>query len=115
MLSLGLTATGAGIAILFLLTAPLDRWFRFTHTGHSTAALVAALLTIQVVASILHGLFTGIYRSIGEYPRSQMINNVRLLATFAVTLLVILAGGQFSVTRGCAIGHNRRHNRLHYS
>jgi O-antigen/teichoic acid export membrane protein len=100
MLSLGLTATGAVIVVPFLFAMPVERWFRFTYTGHSTAALVAVLLTVQVLASIPHGLFTGIYRSIGEYPRSQMINNARLLATFGATLLVLLAGGQLVLLAG---------------
>ena len=51
------------------------------------------LLSIQIVGAVPHGLMAGIYRGIREYPRGQMIANIRSLAAFGLTALAVLSGG----------------------
>lgn len=85
---IGLILTSVAIIVM-----PLDRWFHFISTDHYTAKLVAVLLAIQVISAIPQGLITGIYRTIGEYPRGVMIGNTQRLLTIVLTVAVLLLGG----------------------
>lgn len=93
------TANAAALLVapaLWLL--PIERWLGFSELSHGAAAWVALLIILQMLYAIPHGLLSGIYRSINEYPRGQMINNARFLLALVGTLGAIwLGGGPLSV------------------
>jgi O-antigen/teichoic acid export membrane protein/GT2 family glycosyltransferase len=93
LFSLLLSATALALVIPLAVFMPLEKGFGFSRTPHGTAALVMVLLCMQVVGMIPHGLLSGCYRTIQEYARGQMVNNVRMLSTIALTVLVVAAGG----------------------
>lgn len=99
-----LSLVGSSAAVILLILAlvvmPLDRWFQFTLTDHPTAALVAILLALQIVAAIPQGLIAGIYRTIGEYPRGVMIGNMQRIFFLVFTVLVVMAGGGLGAIAG---------------
>lgn len=94
-LFLNLIISFMGLAIIFtvIAVAPIERWFHFTFTDHNTTKLVAILLAIQIISGIPQGLVTGIYRTIGEYPRGVMVGNTQRLFSIALTAVVLLIGG----------------------
>lgn len=71
---------------------PLDRWLNFTETTHTGAVAIALLIALQVLYAIPHGLLSGIYRTVNEYPRGQMINNARFLLSLVGMLTVVSLG-----------------------
>ncbi len=74
--------------------ADLQKWLRLTLTGNLTAAVVAGILILQVVALVPYGVLAGLYRAVGEYPRGQMIQNSYVIASLAFTLLALSQGGR---------------------
>ena len=96
-LSLHLLLGTAGLVAILpaLFLGPIDVWLKLQATPRSVAALVTALLSIQAVYSIAYGTVAGVYRTVREYARGQMVNNVRVAANLAVTIGVIRAGGGF--------------------
>ena len=76
---------------IFLL--PINSWFSLELTGQSVVTTVGSLLALQVVASIPHGLITGIYRTVGEFPTGTMIYNLQRVVFFALTGAALLLGG----------------------
>jgi O-antigen/teichoic acid export membrane protein len=94
MVNVVIPAVGLAVALPVLSMAPLHRWLNLSETDAQTAAWVAALLAIQVVYSISYGLLIGIYRTINEYARGQMIMNVRFFGNVALTVLVAFLGGR---------------------
>jgi O-antigen/teichoic acid export membrane protein len=93
LVNLVIPALGLAIALPALSMAPLVNWLQLRETSAQTATWVAALLAIQVVYSIGYGVLLGIYRTINEYARGQMIMNVRFLANVALTVLAAVWGG----------------------
>jgi O-antigen/teichoic acid export membrane protein len=81
------------LAAPVLIFAPLGRWFHFSITDGRTASAVAIVLMLQVVGAVPNGLIGGIYRSVGEYPRGQMVTNGRNLAVLCLAVTAIVAGG----------------------
>lgn len=79
------------LPLIFL--SPLNDWLQLKATTPGAAAWVTAILSLQVVYSIGYGMIFGIYRTIGEYARGQMISNLRYLFNLTATVLVAFAGG----------------------
>jgi O-antigen/teichoic acid export membrane protein len=100
LVNLLIPAIGFAVTLPLLLTAPLTKWLQLRETDPSTAAWVAVLLSIQVVYSIGYGVVVGVYRTINEYARGQMIMNARFLFNVLVTVMIVLYGGQM---RGVAM------------
>lgn len=94
LVNIVIPAAGLCLALPIIFAAPLTRWLQLQATPPSTAAWVAALLSLQMVYSIVYGLLIGIYRTINEYPRGQMITNVRSFLNLALTIVLALCGGQ---------------------
>jgi O-antigen/teichoic acid export membrane protein len=94
LITLVIPFAGLALALPLLLTAPLGQWLQLRSTEPATAAWVAVLLSIQVVSSIGFGLLVGIYRTVNEYARGQMISNVRFGLNLAVTVAIVVAGGR---------------------
>jgi O-antigen/teichoic acid export membrane protein len=92
-LSLAFSILAVLLAAPVLMFAPLGRWFHFSVTSSRAASAVAIVLMLQVVGAVPNGLIGGIYRSVGEYPRGQMITNGRNLAVLCLAVAAILAGG----------------------
>jgi O-antigen/teichoic acid export membrane protein len=82
------------VALPLIFWAPLTRWLQLGETDPSTAAWVTAILSLQVVYSIGYGMIFGIYRTVDEYARGQMVSNLRYLLNLALTISVVLAGGR---------------------
>lgn len=99
-LSLVISSSALVVLTISLAMLPLEKWFNFTITDHTTAVLVAVLLAVQVVAAIPQGLIAGIYRTVGEYPRGVMLGNIQRLLFFALTIVVIAAGGGLAAVAG---------------
>ncbi|MEO7653210.1 MAG: lipopolysaccharide biosynthesis protein [Bryobacteraceae bacterium] len=87
------SASAAILLLPAIAVAPLQRWFQLTVTQPSTAAIVAVLLVAQFLSFVPLGVLTGVYRSIGEYPRGATLGNVNRLLVLAVTALVAWMGG----------------------
>lgn len=111
LFSIALSVSAMVLMVVILSLVRIEKWFVFAHTTHRTAALVEVLLCTQVVGAIPFGLISGCYRSIREYARGQMVNNVRTLVSIGLTALVIMAGrglaavaaAQLIVLVACAI------------
>lgn len=82
------------VALPIIFMAPLAGWLQLRDTDASTAAWVTAILSLQVVYSIGYGMIFGIYRTVGEYARGQMISNLRYVANLLLTVGVAVAGGR---------------------
>ncbi len=95
----GMVANAAALVMVpALWLLPLDRWLNLSETTHSAAPWIALLIVLQVLYAIPQGLLAGIYRSIDEYPRGQMVNNARfLLALVGMVSAVWLGGGPLAV------------------
>jgi O-antigen/teichoic acid export membrane protein len=72
---------------------PVERWLKLSQETHFQAAWIGLLIVLQVLYAIPYGLLNGIYRSIDEYPRGQMVNNGRLLLSLAGTVAAVWLGG----------------------
>ncbi len=81
-------ALAAGAALV-----PFERVFAFEATPRATAALVAALLALQVTCTIPRGLVFGLYRTIGEYARGTNLANVLRVLHVGVSLVALALGG----------------------
>jgi O-antigen/teichoic acid export membrane protein len=92
-LSLLFVCSASLLAAPVLLFAPIGRWFHFAVTGRWTASAVALVLMMQVLGAIPTGLIAGVYRTVGEYPRGQMVANGRNVAVLCLAVAAILAGG----------------------
>jgi len=113
------------VMLPLIFMAPLTGWLQLRGTDASTAAWVTALLSLQVVYSIGYGMIFGIYRTIGEYPRGQMVSNIRYALNLGLTLAVALAGGRLMAlavaqlilivvtSLGIYIDIRRRHREIH--
>lgn len=89
-----LVPTAALMIVLPLIAlAPVNQWLQLTVTSRSTAAWILALLSTQALYSITYGQLAGIYRTINEYPRGQMVSNVRYLTILALTVIIVPLGG----------------------
>ncbi len=82
------------VTLPLIFTVPLTGWLQLRATDASTAAWVTALLSLQVVYSIGYGMIFGIYRTIGEYPRGQMVSNIRYVFNLVLTLGIAFMGGR---------------------
>jgi O-antigen/teichoic acid export membrane protein len=96
LLSLSICATVVCIAGIVLPRIPLEKWFHFTMTSHSVAAGVVFLLTLQIIAKIPCALLSGLYHTVGEFPKGTMIVNFQQLGYFAATALAVLLQGGFA-------------------
>jgi O-antigen/teichoic acid export membrane protein len=94
LVNLLIPALGFAVTLPLILMAPLTKWLQLRDTDPSTAAWVTVLLSLQVVYSIGYGVVVGIYRTINEYARGQMIMNVRFLFNVLLTVGIVLYGGQ---------------------
>jgi O-antigen/teichoic acid export membrane protein len=92
-LNVTLAAAAACIVIPALLVMPFDRWLQFHSTGHSVASLAASLLAMQTIASLPFGLLVGVYRTVNEYPREQLMNIARQALVILATVGMAAAGG----------------------
>jgi O-antigen/teichoic acid export membrane protein len=104
LVNLVIPAIGLAVALPALSLAPLASWLQLRETDSQTATWVAALLAIQVVYSISYGVLIGIYRTINEYARGQMIMNVRFFANVTLTVLVALWGGRLRGVAAVQLG-----------
>jgi O-antigen/teichoic acid export membrane protein len=93
LFSLLLSVTAVLLVTPIFLASPIESWFRFSSTNHATATVVAILLCVQIVGAIPYGLLSGCYRTIGEFPRGQMVSNVRTMSSLVLTVIVIMLGG----------------------
>jgi O-antigen/teichoic acid export membrane protein len=95
--SLAICSAVMVLASLALAVMPIEKWFDFALTSHRTAAIVAALLAFQFVATqfvavLPQCLIIGIYSSIGEYPRGAMVRNLQRLMFFSLTAGAVAGG-----------------------
>src|SRR5262249_4256724 len=97
-----LTVAGAALlfATPFFLLVPLESWFRFTQTSHARVVVIEFLLCAQVVGALPCGLISGVYRSMREYPREQMVFNVRTTLSLLFTVLIVAQGGGLATVAG---------------
>jgi O-antigen/teichoic acid export membrane protein len=93
LVNLVLPFVGFCLALPLIFAAPLSRWLQLRATDPGMAAWVAAFLSLQIVYSIGYGLIVGIYRTINEYARGQMIVNIRYLLNLVLTIACVAAGG----------------------
>jgi len=93
LMSLVVPTVGVAVVLPTIAAVPIEHWLQLRETSHAGAVLVAALLSLQVVYSIAFGLINGVYRSVTEYSRGQMVINFRTLATLGLTGAGVLAGG----------------------
>jgi O-antigen/teichoic acid export membrane protein len=99
-LKLFLTITGIGTLLVIILfsIAPFEIWLNFVHTPHITTVFVGVLLSLQILAAIPLGLIAGTYRTFGEFPRGQMIDNAQRFFFIILTAIVLaLKGGLLEV------------------
>ena len=92
------------LVLPIILMAPLTQWLQLKETDATTAAWVAVLLSFQMVYAIGYGMVFGVYRTINEYARGQMITNVRLLLNLIVTISVALLGGKLRAMAAAQLG-----------
>jgi len=92
LLSLVMPTVAVMLGILVVVFSPLERWFRLAAMNHSTAALVTIVLGAQVAYAIPCGVLAGVYRSINEYPRGQMVVNTRVCVGLLLTALIVASG-----------------------
>ena len=78
------------VAVFF---APIGQWLNFRLMDHSTTAVVALLLAIQLIFAIPQGLITGLYRTFQEFPRGAMLGNFQRASMFGLMAVVLLIGG----------------------
>lgn len=96
----------AGFLLLLplIFMAPLTGWLQLKSTDPSGASWVTAILSLQMVYAIAYGMIFGIYRTIGEYARGQMISNLRYLFNLTATVLVALSGGHLKALAVAQLG-----------
>jgi O-antigen/teichoic acid export membrane protein len=92
-LNVSLAATAFTLAFPLLMSAPFDRWLQLHVTGHRVALMAAILLAIQTIVALPFGLLIGIYRTVNEYPREQMMSIARQLIVILATVVTASAGG----------------------
>lgn len=92
-MDLALAAAAAAIVIPGLMLIPFDQWLQLRATGHGIAWMTASLLAVQTIAALPFGLLTGIYRTLGEYPREQFTNIARQALVVIATVATAAAGG----------------------
>jgi O-antigen/teichoic acid export membrane protein len=88
-----LAGAAAAIAIPGLMLFPFDRWLQLHATGNGIAWMTASLLAVQTIAGLPFGLLTGVYRTLGEYPREQFTNIARQALVVLATVATAAAGG----------------------
>ena len=93
LFSLAVAGAALVLATPVFLFAPFETWFRFSQTSHWRAVGVELLLCAQIVGALPCGLISGCYRSVREYPREQMVFNVRTALSLALTVLIVTMGG----------------------
>lgn len=89
----GIAVAGTALTGLAVAAFPVGRWVGVKLTSPSDAAWVIWLLGLQVLWALPLGLIVNTYRTIGEPSRTQWINNLRYTLWLAVSVLVLLAGG----------------------
>jgi O-antigen/teichoic acid export membrane protein len=84
----------AGFVLMLplIFTSPIAKWLHLRDTDPTTAAWVTALLSLQVVYSIGYGMLNGVYRTIDDYSRGQMISNVRYALNLILTIVAVASG-----------------------
>ena len=92
LLSLVMSTVAVMLGILVVAFSPLERWFRLAAMNHSTAVLVTIFLGAQVAYAIPCGVLAGVYRSVNEYPRGQMVVNTRVCVGLLLTALIVASG-----------------------
>jgi O-antigen/teichoic acid export membrane protein len=92
-MDLALALGAASLVIPGLMLLPFDRWLQLRSTGHGIAWITASLLAVQTIAALPFGLLTGIYRTLGEYPREQFTNIARQALVVLATVATAAAGG----------------------
>ncbi len=88
-----LTTVAVAAVALAAFALPVEHAFRLELLDHPTAALVVSLLVLQIAASVPCGLVTGVYRTIGEYPRGMTLYNLQRALFFALTAACVVTGG----------------------
>jgi O-antigen/teichoic acid export membrane protein len=100
LVNVAIPIAGLCAVLPFFFSAPLTRWLQLHDTSPADASWVAALLSFQMALAIVYGLLAGIYRTVHEYARGQMIANLRFFLNLILTIAIAYAGGRL---RGLAI------------
>ena len=94
--ALGFSVRISAVAFALLagaaLVLPFDRWLAFEETERQVAVIACLLLALQLTAAIPRGLVVGLYRTIGEYPRGQLLAVVQRLGLTLLTAAGLLLG-----------------------
>lgn len=90
--SLLLVLVAVPLVVLTLVYTPLFEVLDFSRTSHNTVVWVGGLLALHMAISIPQGLISGIYRSIGEFPRGAFIAAFQRTLHLAVTAAALVCG-----------------------
>jgi len=95
--SLYLSLVVSSIVLIFgsflISNSSIERWFDFFLMDHTTAVLVTTLLMIQILVSLPKGIISGLYRTIGEYHRGQLVAAALQAGLVVFTVLALSTVG----------------------
>lgn len=103
-LNVSLAGAAAALVIPVLLVLPFDRWVGLHDTGHGVAWMAASLLALQTIIALPFGLLTGIYRTVNEYPREQLMVIARQATVIIATVATASLGGGVAAVAAAQLG-----------
>ena len=92
-LSLAVSSIVLILGSFLISNSSIERWFDFVLMDHTTAVLVTTLLLIQILVSLPKGIIFGLYRTIGEYHRGQLVAAAMQTGLVVFTVLALYTGG----------------------
>lgn len=91
-----------GASIFF--STSLNRALDLETISHGTFALVATVLTYELLLGVPLGLIAGVYRATGRLPRAAMIGAIQQFAVVALTVLFLISQAGFVVLASVRLG-----------
>jgi O-antigen/teichoic acid export membrane protein len=84
--------------LFFSLFLPFTEWFNIGVARESSVRFAVLLLGVYMLLGVVGGLVTGLYTTIGQYPRQGALRNFReVCLVFFVAVALVLGGGFVSV------------------
>jgi O-antigen/teichoic acid export membrane protein len=84
-----LASVGSALVIALAWLAPINRWLNITQTDNTTVSLVVSLLGCQLLWSLPTSIGFAVYRTTGDFAKSQWIGNFQRIFTLCLTLGVL--------------------------